>query len=55
MYAFQDPTIFLISPGIAESPFSGDAQLSPAYLAWAALWVLMVLGLTATVFRRRDL
>lgn len=55
MHAFQDPTIFLISPGIAESPFSGDAPLSVVYLVWAGLWVLMVLGLTAMAFQRRDL
>ena len=55
MHAFQDPTIFLISPGIEESPFAGDAALSAAYLAWAGIWVLMVLGLTAMVFQRRDL
>lgn len=55
MHAFQDPTIFLISPGIAESPFAGDAPLTVAYLGWTALWVAMVLGLTAMVFQRRDL
>lgn len=55
MHAFQDPTIFLISPGIAESPFAGDAPLTLAYLAWTALWVAMILGLTALVFQRRDL
>lgn len=55
MHAFQDPTIFLINPGIAESPFAGDAPLSPAYLVWTGLWVVMVLGLTAMVFQRRDL
>ncbi len=55
MHAFQDPTIFLISPGIAESPFAGDAPLTLAYLAWTAVWVAMILGLTALVFQRRDL
>lgn len=55
MHAFQDPMIFLISPGVAESPFAGDAALSPAYLTWAGIWVVMVLGLTAMVFARRDL
>jgi ABC-type transport system involved in multi-copper enzyme maturation permease subunit len=55
MHAFQDPTLFMISPGIAESPFAGDAPLSLLYLGWAAVWVFMVLGLTAMVFHRRDL
>lgn len=55
MMAFQDPTLLTqFGPGISESPFVGEA-LTPVYLAWVALWVALVLGLTAMVFQRRDL
>ena len=34
-------------------PFLSDAPLSPAYLAWAAVWIAMIC-LTALSFQRRD-
>jgi len=36
-------------------PFLSDAPLTGAYLGWVALWVDLVLGLTAVSFGRRDL
>ncbi|MGY1710279.1 ABC transporter permease [Geodermatophilus sp. SYSU D00758] len=56
MHAFQDPTLLTtLGPGFDGFPFLGEAPLTPAYLAWAALWVALVLGLAAMAFRRRDL
>jgi ABC-type transport system involved in multi-copper enzyme maturation permease subunit len=55
MYAFQDPGLFSrIGPEV-DSPFLSEAPLTPTYLAWAGLWVALVLGLTALAFQRRDL
>ena len=57
MHAFQDPTS-LIAIGGEEAeafPFLSQAALTPAYLAWAAVWVLMVWGIAATSFARKDL
>jgi hypothetical protein len=31
------------------------APLTATYLGWAALWVAVVLGLSALAFQRRDL
>jgi ABC-type transport system involved in multi-copper enzyme maturation permease subunit len=55
MHAFQDPSA-LSQFGLARSgfPFLSEAPLTGAYLAWAAVWVAMVLALTALSFRRRD-
>ncbi len=56
MNAFQDPTaLFQMGPGEGGFPFLSEAPLTPAYLAWAALWVAMVWGLTALSFSRRDI
>ncbi|MFQ1002712.1 ABC transporter permease [Modestobacter sp. SSW1-42] len=58
MHAFQDPSALVQFGGGAEAgafPFLSQTALSPAYLAWAALWVLMVGGLAALAFSRRDL
>jgi ABC-type transport system involved in multi-copper enzyme maturation permease subunit len=56
MNAFQDP-IALVQMGSGEAgfPFLSDAPLTPAYLAWAALWIAVVWGLTALSFQRRDI
>ncbi len=55
MNAFQDPIALVqMGPGEGGFPFLSDAPLTPAYLAWAALWVAAVWGLTALSFRRRD-
>ena len=58
MHAFQDPvalTQFAGPQAEAEFPFLSSAGLTPAYLAWAALWTALVLGLAAMAFQRRDL
>jgi hypothetical protein len=57
MHAFQDPTALVEMGGNdAEAfPFLSVASLTPAYLAWAALWVAMVWGLAAVAFVRKDL
>jgi ABC-type transport system involved in multi-copper enzyme maturation permease subunit len=56
MNAFQDPGA-LLQMGTDEGgfPFLSEAALTPAYLAWAAVWITMVWGLTALAFRRRDI
>jgi ABC-type transport system involved in multi-copper enzyme maturation permease subunit len=55
MNAFQDPGA-LLQMGTDEGgfPFLSEAPLTPAYLAWAAVWIAMVWGLTALSFQRRD-
>ena len=54
MNAFQDPSaLFQMGPE-GGFPFLSEAALTPAYLAWAAVWVAMVWGLTALSFSRRD-
>ncbi|MBW6435879.1 ABC transporter permease [Actinoplanes hulinensis] len=56
MNAFQDPALLAqIGTGVEESPFLSMAPLTPAYLTWAAIWTLLVLGLAALGFQRRDL
>jgi len=56
MHAFQDPAILgMLGPAFEGHPFLSDVSLTPAYLAWTALWIALVLGLTALTFRRRDL
>ncbi|MEV8510551.1 ABC transporter permease [Actinoplanes sp. NPDC051475] len=56
MNAFQDPALLLqVGTGVEESPFLSMAPLTTAYLAWTAVWIALVLGLTAIAFARRDL
>ncbi|WP_222268759.1 ABC transporter permease subunit [Modestobacter marinus] len=56
MNAFQDPIALpQMGPGEGGFPFLSDAPLTPAYLAWAAVWVAMIWGLTALSFQRRDI
>jgi hypothetical protein len=57
MNAFQDPSVFITFGGqdVDAFPFLSSAPLTPAYLAWAGLWVAMVWGLAATSFVRKDL
>jgi ABC-type transport system involved in multi-copper enzyme maturation permease subunit len=56
MNSFQDPTLLLqAGSGIEESPFLSMAPLTTTYLAWAGLWVALVLGLACLAFQRRDL
>jgi ABC-type transport system involved in multi-copper enzyme maturation permease subunit len=57
MHAFQDPSA-LLEFGGAEGqafPFLSIAPLTPAYLAWTAVWVAMAWGLAAASFVRKDL
>jgi ABC-type transport system involved in multi-copper enzyme maturation permease subunit len=56
MNAFQDPGALLqMGQGDQGFPFLADATPTPAYLAWAALWIAVVWGLTALSFQRRDI
>jgi hypothetical protein len=55
MNAFQDPTALTqMGPGEGGFPFLSDASLTPAYLAWAAVWIAVIWGLAALSFSRRD-
>ncbi|GAA2710634.1 ABC transporter permease [Micromonospora olivasterospora] len=56
MNAFQDPGLLAqLGPGLQAHPFLNHASLTVTYLAWAALWLAVVLGLAAMAFHRRDL
>lgn len=57
MHAFQDPNALLNfgDDGAEAFPFLGAAPLTPAYVAWAAVWTVMVWGLAAGSFGRRDI
>jgi ABC-type transport system involved in multi-copper enzyme maturation permease subunit len=58
MHAFQDPTALAQLGGPAVEggfPFLSKAPLTITYLAWAGLWVALVLGLAGLAFQRRDL
>jgi ABC-type transport system involved in multi-copper enzyme maturation permease subunit len=55
MNAFQDPTLVRQFSEALQNPFLSIAALTPAYLAWAALWTVLVLGLAGLSFQRRDL
>jgi ABC-type transport system involved in multi-copper enzyme maturation permease subunit len=56
MNAFQDPIALVqMGPGEGGFPFLSEAPLTFAYLAWAAVWIAMIWGLTALSFHRRDL
>jgi ABC-type transport system involved in multi-copper enzyme maturation permease subunit len=58
MHAFQDGTAIAQFGGPAVEggfPFLSVAPLTATYLGWAALWVVLVLGVSASAFARRDL
>jgi ABC-type transport system involved in multi-copper enzyme maturation permease subunit len=56
MNAFQDTgAIAQMGPGEGGFPFLSEASLTPAYLAWAAVWIAVIWGLTALSFQRRDI
>jgi ABC-type transport system involved in multi-copper enzyme maturation permease subunit len=57
MHGFQDPSALLQMGGdeAGAFPFLGEAPLSAGYLGWAVLWVVMVWGVAAAAFARRDL
>jgi ABC-type transport system involved in multi-copper enzyme maturation permease subunit len=56
MNAFQDPiSLVQMGPGEGGFPFLSEAPLTLAYLAWAAVWIAMIWGMTALSFGRRDI
>ncbi|MGI5175498.1 ABC transporter permease [Dactylosporangium sp. CA-152071] len=56
MHAFQDPTLLSqFSEAFEGHPFLSQTGLTPAYVAWAAIWTAVVLSLSALAFHRRDL
>jgi ABC-type transport system involved in multi-copper enzyme maturation permease subunit len=58
MHAFQDPSALAQFSGPAADggfPFFSKAALTPTYLGWTLVWVVLVLGLAGMVFQRRDL
>lgn len=56
MHAFQDPTALAqFGPALQGFPFLSEAPLTTTYLAWAGIWVALVLGLAGVAFLRRDL
>ncbi len=57
MHAFQDPSALLEFGGADGQafPFLSAAPLTATYLAWAVVWVVMIWGLAAAAFVRRDL
>jgi ABC-type transport system involved in multi-copper enzyme maturation permease subunit len=58
MHAFQDPGALAQFGGPAVEggfPFLSNASLTVTYLAWAGLWMALILGLAGLVFQRRDL
>src|SRR3954454_8574469 len=55
MHAIQAPTALAgLGPALDGFPFLSQASLTLAYLAWTALWVVLVWGLAALSFVRRD-
>jgi ABC-type transport system involved in multi-copper enzyme maturation permease subunit len=56
MHAFQDPSALRTfdDPAASAFPFLSDATLSTVYLAWVLLWVVLIGGLAALSFTRRD-
>jgi ABC-type transport system involved in multi-copper enzyme maturation permease subunit len=55
MYALQDSSLLRLAGPGDVSPFFGTAPLSAAYLVWVAVWVLLIGGLAALAFGRRDI
>jgi ABC-type transport system involved in multi-copper enzyme maturation permease subunit len=56
MHSFQDSTLMTqFAPQFNGSPFLSMNPLTGLYLAWAAIWVALVLGLAALAFQRKDL
>jgi len=56
MHSFQDSTLMTqFAPQFSGSPFLSLDPLTGLYLAWAAVWVALVLGLAVVAVRRKDL
>ena len=55
MHAFQDPSALTrMGQGAEAFPFLSDATPSGLYLGWICVWLLMIGGLAALSFSRRD-
>lgn len=54
MSALQAPSVIDTKATLGNPFLSGDT-LTPAYLAWVLLWLVLVLAVTATSFSRRDI
>jgi len=61
VYGLEPPLAVLLARGARSAavreanPFFADAPPSAAVIAWAAVWVVLVLALGAWAFRRREL
>ncbi|GAA1778568.1 ABC transporter permease [Luedemannella helvata] len=56
MYAFQDSAVLAqFGAQMDGFPFLSMAPLTGTYLAWAGVWIVLVLGLAGVAFQRRDL
>jgi len=59
VWSLEPPVIVAIAAGDPQiagaNPFFASAPPSPAYVAWAILWTVAVLGLATILFQRREL
>jgi hypothetical protein len=57
MHAFQDPSALRAFGEVEGSafPFLSQSTLSGVYLGWVVVWVLLIGGLAALAFGRRDI
>lgn len=55
MHSFQHPALLARLPAFDGHPFLSADPLTAAYLAWTCLWAVLILGLAAIAFHRRDL
>ncbi|MFN2451212.1 MAG: ABC transporter permease subunit [Candidatus Dormibacteria bacterium] len=58
IYNAEPESVLAVAAGTREAaanPFTATAAPAAAYLAWAAVWVIAVVALTAWSFRRREL
>ncbi len=58
VYSLEPSAVFLLAGGAQGStanPFFSPEPPSPAYLAWSAIWVALVLGVGIVSLRRREL
>jgi ABC-type transport system involved in multi-copper enzyme maturation permease subunit len=58
VFNLEPETVVAVATGSREAaanPFTSLTAPTGAYLAWAALWIVAVVGLTILAFRRREL
>jgi ABC-type transport system involved in multi-copper enzyme maturation permease subunit len=60
IYGLEPPAILLLAAGrdteaLAANPFFAEAPPPPAFIAWSAAWVVLVLAGGIALFRRREL